>query len=70
MNIDSLIDSMLSPIADKVSEVIFSYVTIGNVKIEYIVALLIIAALYFTIRTRFIGFWGFKHAIKLITDNF
>lgn len=70
MSIDYLIDSMLSPIADKISGIIFSYVMIGNVKVEFIVALLIFAALYFTLRTRFIGFWGFKHAINLITDNF
>lgn len=70
MNIDSAIDTLLSPIADKVSGIIFSSVTINGVKIEFIVALLIFAALYFTIRTRFIGFWGFKHALKLITQNY
>ena len=70
MNLDAAIDSLLSPIADKVSGLIFSYITIGGVKIEFLVALLISAALFFTFRTGFIGFWGFKHAIKLITDNF
>ena len=70
MNIDAVIDSILSPIADKVSGLIFSYIMIGNVKVEFLVALLITAALYFTLRTGFIGFWGFKHAIKLITDKF
>lgn len=70
MNLDAVIDSILSPIADKISGFIFSSVTIGGVKVEFLVALLIIAALYFTFRTGFIGFWGFKHSIKLITDNF
>lgn len=70
MNLDAVIDSLLSPIADKVSGFIFSYVMIGEVKVELLVALLITAALFFTFRTGFIGFWGFKHAIKLITDNF
>ncbi len=70
MNLDAVIDSMLSPIADRVSGIIFSSVTICGVKIEFLVALLITAALFFTFRTCFIGFWGFKHAIKLITDNF
>ena len=70
MNLDAAIDSVLSPIADRVSGFIFSYVTIGEVKVELVVALLISAALFFTLRTGFIGFWGFKHAIKLITDNF
>ena len=49
---------------------IFSSITIGGVKIEFLVALLITAALYFTFRTGVIGFWGFKHAVKLITNKF
>ena len=70
MNLDAVIDSILSPIADKVSGLIFSYITIDGVKIEFLTALLICAALFFTLRTGFIGIWGFKHAIKLITDKF
>ena len=70
MNIDAVIDSALAPIADKVSGLIFSYVTIGEVKVEFLVALLIFAAVFFTIRTGFIGIWGFKHAIKLITNKY
>jgi len=70
MNLDAAIDSLLSPVADKVSGLIFSSITIGNVKIEFLVALLISAALFFTFRLGFIGFWGFKHAIKLITNKY
>ena len=70
MNLDAAIDSLLSPIADKVSGLIFSYVTIGGIKVEFLIALLISAALYFTFRTGFIGLWGFKHSIKLITNNY
>ena len=70
MNLDYAIDKLLSPIADKISGIIFSSITINGVKIEFIVALLIFAAIYFTIRTKFIGFWGFKHALKLITQNY
>ena len=70
MSLDAVIDSLLSPIADKVSGIIFSYVTINGVKVEFLIALLIFAAIYFTIRTGFIGVWGFKHAIKLITNNY
>ncbi len=70
MNLDAAIDSVLSPVADKISGFIFSYITIGGVRVEFLVALLIIAAVYFTFRTRFIGIWGFKHAIKLITNKY
>ena len=70
MNLDAVIDSVLSPVADKVSGLIFSYVMIGDVKVEFLVLLLITSALFFTFRTGFIGVWGFKHAIKLITNNY
>ena len=67
MNLDTAIDTLLSPIADKISGIIFSSVTVHGVRIEFLVALLMTAAIYFTVRTRFIGIWGFKHALKLIT---
>ena len=70
MNFDAVIDSALAPIADKISSFIFSYIMIREVKIEFLVALLISAALFFTFRTGFIGLWGFKHSIKLITNNY
>ena len=70
MNLDNLIDSFLSPIADKISGIIFCSITIKGVEIQFLVALLMVAALYFTFRTGFIGVWGFKHAIKLITKNY
>ena len=70
MNLDSQIDSFLSPVANKISGIIFSHVTIHGVRVEFLIALLIIAALYFTFRTRFIGVWGFKHAIDLLTKKY
>ncbi len=70
MNLDSRIDSILSPVANKVSDLIFSHVTINGVRVEFLIALLMIAAFYFTFRTRFIGFWGFKHAFDLITKKY
>ena len=70
MNLDSAIDTLLSPIADKISGIIFSSITIKGVEVQFLVALLMIAAFYFTFRTRFIGVWGFKHALNLITKNY
>ena len=70
MNLDAVIDSLLAPIADKISGLIFTYVIVGGIKVELLVALLICAALFFTLRTGFIGFWGFKHALKLITNKY
>ena len=70
MNLDAVIDSALAPIADFISGLIFTSITICGVKIELLVLLLISAALFFTFRTGFIGVWGFKHALKLITNKY
>lgn len=69
MNLDSQIDSFLSPIANKISGLIFSHITIQGVRVEFLIVLLMVAAFYFSFRTKFIGFWGFKHSIDLITKN-
>ena len=70
MNLDSAIDSLLSPIADKISGIIFYSVTINGVEVQLLVALLMLAALYFTFRMRFIGIWGFKHGLNLILNKY
>ena len=70
MNLDAAIDGFLSPIADKISSIIFYSINIKGVEVQLLVVLLMCAAFYFTLRTRFIGFWGIKHAIKLITNNY
>ncbi len=70
MNLDSQIDSFLSPIANKISGIIFSHITIGGVRVEFLIALLIIAAIYFSFKTRFIGIWGFKHALDLLRKKY
>ena len=70
MNLDNAIDTLLSPIADRISGIIFSSITIKGVEVQFLVALLMIAAFYFTFRTKFIGIWGFKHALNLITKNY
>ncbi|MDR1168750.1 MAG: alanine:cation symporter family protein [Heliobacteriaceae bacterium] len=70
MNLDSVIDSLLSPAADRISRIIFYSVVINGVEVQLLVVLLITAAFYFTLRTKFIGIWGFRHALKLIAGNF
>lgn len=70
MSLDSAIDTLLSPIADKISGIIFYSVTIKGVEVQLLVALLMCAALYFTFRMRFIGIWGFKHGLNLILNKY
>lgn len=70
MNLDAAIDNFLSPIADKISGIILCHITVNGVQVQLLVALLMFAALYFTLRTSFIGIWGFKHALRLILRKF
>ena len=70
MNLDSRIDSILSPVANKISGIIFSHITIQGVRVEFLIVLLIFAAIFFTIKTRFIGIWGFRHALDLLTQKY
>lgn len=70
MNLDSLIDSLLSPVADRISGIIFYSVTINGVEVQLLVALLMFAAFYFTFRMRFIGIWGFRHGLNLILNKY
>ena len=70
MNLDTLIDGLLSPVADKISGIIFYSVTINGVEVQLLVALLMVAAFYFTFRTRFIGIWGFSHGLNLIFNKY
>ena len=70
MNLDAVIDSALAPIADKVSGLIFSYVVIGEVKVEFLVLLLISAALFFTFRTGFIGLWNSYEALLIYLPSY
>ena len=70
MNLDAAIDGFLSPIADKISSIIFYSINIKGVEVQLLIALLMFSAIYFTFRLRFIGFWGFKHALRLIANKF
>ena len=70
MNFDNAIDSLLSPIADRISGIIFYSVNINGVEVQLLVALLMAAAFYFTFRMRFIGIWGFKHGLNLILNKY
>lgn len=70
MNLDTAIDTLLSPIADKISSIIFYSININGVEVQLLIALLMFAAIFFTIRTKFIGIWGIKHSLRLITHRF
>ncbi len=65
-SIDAAIDSTIGPIADALSRVVFYAVPIPGGEMQLIVAWLILAALFFTIRFRFVSLWGLKYSLALV----
>jgi len=64
---DFCIDQAVAPVSNAIAGVIFSEIPISDdFGIRWIVLWLAIAGLFFTIYLRFVPFWGFKHAFKVL----
>lgn len=68
--IDKKIDEVFAPISDAFSNFVFYPVSINGVDLPIIIVWLLIGAIIFTIVTKGIGVWGFKHACDIITGKF
>lgn len=64
--IDKKIDSLIAPASDAVSGLVFYPVVVNGVNIPIIILWLLLGAIVFTIATKGIGIWGFKHSLDLI----
>ncbi len=64
--IDKKIDDLIAPASDFVSGLVFYPIIINRVDTPVIIIWLIMGAVIFTVATKGIGVWGFKHAIELI----
>lgn len=64
--IDKKIDSIVAPASDAVSNLVFYPINIAGVDTPLIIIWLIVGAIIFTIATKGIGIWGFKHALDLV----
>ena len=60
------VDSALRPFSDALSALVFFKLPIGETGAPLVVLWLVAGAVYFTIRFRFINFWGLKHGIELV----
>ena len=67
--IDQIIDSAIAPISDIFSKIVFYPVNIFGEQIPITVLWILIGGIFFTIYFRGIAFWGFKHAISLLTKK-
>ncbi len=64
--IDAAVDALLRPAADALAAVVFFAVPIGGTELPLVVLWLVSGAVYFTLRFRFVGLTGFRHALHLV----
>ena len=70
MNIDQRIDSLMRPVADLLSGIIFFTVPILGVDFPLIVAWLVVGGVFFTFYFRFINVRGFLHALAIVRGKY
>lgn len=59
------IESFMRPVADALASVVFFELPLGESRAPFVVLWLVAGAIYFTIRFRFVNFWGFRHGVDL-----
>ncbi len=69
MTIDRAIDSVMRPVADAVSSVVFYAVPVLGTELPLIVLWLILGGVVFTLHLRFINLRGFGHALALVAGR-
>ncbi len=65
--LDKKIDGIISPISDAMSGFVFYPITINSVDVPIVIIWLLVGAIIFTIVTKGICIWGFKHALEIVT---
>lgn len=68
--LDQAINSIVAPLANGLSSVIFFSVELGGAKVPLIVLWLVCAAAFFTVYLGFINIRGFGHAIRLVRGDY
>jgi alanine or glycine:cation symporter, AGCS family len=67
---DDAIDSVMQPITDAVSKVIFAAVPIAGFSIPFVLIWLFLGAVFFTVYFGFVNFRSFKHAIDVVRGRY
>ena len=69
VNIDALMDKYVAPVSDFIAKIIFFPIHIAGADVPIIIFWILFAGIFFTLFFKGIAIWGFKHAIKLITNK-
>jgi AGCS family alanine or glycine:cation symporter len=64
--IDASVDAALRPVADALAAVVFFAVPVGDAELPLVVVWLVVGAVTFTLRLRFVPLWGFRKALELV----
>lgn len=63
------VDTAFRPVADALSSVVFFKLPLAGGEVPFVVLWLVVGAVYFTFRFRFVSLWGFRHAIDLVSGR-
>lgn len=64
--VDKKIDELVAPILGKITDIVFYPLVINGVEVPIIIVMLLLSAILFTLYTRGVSVWGFKHAIDIV----
>ncbi len=64
--IDAAFDALIRPAADALAALVFFKVSIAGAQLPLVVLWLVVGAVFFTLRFRFINLRGFPHALRLL----
>ncbi len=67
--VDQIIDAAVAPVSDIFSKIVFYPIKIFGAEIPITILWILIGGIIFSIYFKGISFWGFKHAISLLTKK-
>jgi len=64
--VDAALNALLRPVADALASVVFFKVSVAGVELPLVVLWLVVGAVFFTLRFRFINLRGIREALRLL----
>jgi AGCS family alanine or glycine:cation symporter len=64
--IDAIVEAYMRPLADALAALVFFPLPVAGAEVPLVVLWLVVGALFFTLRFRFISVRGFRHALRLL----
>jgi AGCS family alanine or glycine:cation symporter len=64
--IDVMVEALMRPVADGLAALVFFPLPVAGAEVPFVVLWLVVGALFFTLRFRFVSVRGFRHALRLV----